>query len=138
MVHGLIPSHTDFCNGLYSDIPAYQIDRLQKRQTSESSKPSNQNSFQFFIWPTQVWNFKNSALVTSQTKSNVQNTGPCFFHIVQGTAPLYSGSMLKCVQGWRSLRSSNEIQFVVPRTRIRTADRSFGGIKMVECSNKWH
>ena len=32
LVHGLIHSHIDFCNGLFSDIPAYQIDRLQKVQ----------------------------------------------------------------------------------------------------------
>ena len=31
-VHGLIHSHIDFCNGLFSDIPVYQIDRLQKVQ----------------------------------------------------------------------------------------------------------
>ena len=43
---------------------------------------------------------------------------------VQGTAPVYLGSMFKRVHGNYRLRSSNEIRFIVPRTRTRVADRS--------------
>jgi hypothetical protein len=32
LVHGLVHSHIDFCNGLLTEAPAYQIDRLQKLQ----------------------------------------------------------------------------------------------------------
>ena len=46
------------------------------------------------------------------------------FRIVQGTAPMYLASMFKRVQGQYGLRSSDEILFVVPRTRTRMADRS--------------
>ena len=35
LVHGLIHSHIDFCNGLFCDIPAYQIDRHQKVQIKQ-------------------------------------------------------------------------------------------------------
>ena len=42
MVHGLIRSHIDFCNGLFSDIPAYQVDRLQNVQTQAARiKPNS-------------------------------------------------------------------------------------------------
>jgi len=27
LVHGLVHSHLDFCNALFSDLPAYQLDR---------------------------------------------------------------------------------------------------------------
>jgi hypothetical protein len=30
LVHGLIHSHLDFCNGLFADISAYQLDKLQR------------------------------------------------------------------------------------------------------------
>ena len=46
------------------------------------------------------------------------------FRVVQGTAPVYLGSMFKRVQGNYRLWSSNEIRFIVPRTRTRVADRS--------------
>ena len=32
LVHGLVHSHIDFCNGLFTDIPAYQINKLQRVQ----------------------------------------------------------------------------------------------------------
>jgi hypothetical protein len=32
LVHVLIHSHLDFCNGLFADIPAYQLDKLQRVQ----------------------------------------------------------------------------------------------------------
>ena len=41
LVHGLIHPHIDFCNGLFSDIPAYQIDRLQKVQNKAARIVSN-------------------------------------------------------------------------------------------------
>ena len=46
------------------------------------------------------------------------------FRVVQGTVPGYVGSMFKRVQVHYRLRSSNEIRFIVPRTRTRVADRS--------------
>ena len=32
LVHGLVLSHLDFCNGLMNDIPSYQLNRLQRIQ----------------------------------------------------------------------------------------------------------
>ena len=51
------------------------------------------------------------------------------FRIVQGTAPTYFASMFKRVQGQYRLRSSDEIRFVVPRTRTRMADRSISVVR---------
>ena len=46
------------------------------------------------------------------------------FRIVQGMVPTHLGSMFEHVQGHYSLRSSNEIRFIVSRTRTRIANRS--------------
>ena len=32
LVHGLVHSHIDFCNGLFTDLPAYQIQKFQRTQ----------------------------------------------------------------------------------------------------------
>ena len=46
LVHGLIHSHIDFCNGLFSDTPAYQIDRVQKVQNKAARIVSNSSADQ--------------------------------------------------------------------------------------------
>ena len=50
------------------------------------------------------------------------------FRVVQGTAPVYLGSIFKRVQGNYRLRSTNEIRFIVPRTRTRVAERSIATV----------
>ena len=50
------------------------------------------------------------------------------FRVVQGTVPVYLGSMFRRFQGHYRLRSSNEIQFIIPRTRTRAADRSISAL----------
>ena len=46
LVHGLIHSYINFCNGLFSAIPAYQIDRLQKVQNKAARIVSNSSADQ--------------------------------------------------------------------------------------------
>ena len=46
LAHVLIHLHIDFCNGLYSDIPAYQLDRLQKVQNKAARIVSNSSADQ--------------------------------------------------------------------------------------------
>ena len=51
-----------------------------------------------------------------------------FFRVVQGKTPVNLGYMFKRVQGHYILKSSNEIQFIIPRTRTRVADRSITAV----------
>ena len=118
LVHGLIHSHIDFCNGLFSDISAYQIDRLQKVQNKAARIVSNTSDDQPSV---QILKSLHWLPVRARVMFKILVT---VFRVVQGTAPGYLGSMFKRVQGNYRIRSSNEIRFIAPRTRTKVADRS--------------
>ena len=89
LVHGLIHSHLDFCNGLFADIPAYQLDKLQKVQNQAArvvlnatyDQNSNDLLKQLHWLPVRARiMFKVLVIV---------------FRVVQGTAPSYLRDMLK-------------------------------------------
>ena len=118
LVHGLIHSHLDFCNGLFADIPAYQLNKLQRIQnnaarlvTCASYEERSSDLLKRLHWlPVQARIlFKVLVIV---------------FRVVKGTAPIYLRSMFTHAQGSYRLRSSVGIQFRVPRHRTKIADRS--------------
>ena len=118
LVHGLVHSHIDFCNGLFTDIPAYQIDRLQKVQNQAARIVANSSTYRPSV---EILKSLHWLPVKARIMFKILVT---VFRVVQGTAPIYLSSMLKRAQGHYRLRSSNEIRFTVPRTRTRAADRS--------------
>ena len=122
LVHGLIHSHIDFCNGLFSDIPAYQINRLQKVQNKAARIVSNSSADQPSV---EILKSLHWLPVRARVMFKILVT---VFRVVQGTAPVYLGSIFKRVQGNYRLRSTNEIRFIVPRTRTRVADRSIATV----------
>ena len=93
LVHGLIHSHLDFCNGLFTDIPAYQLDKLQRVQnraarlvtTATYAQHSSDILKQLHWLPfrTRIM-FKVLVIV---------------FWVVNGTAPSYLRDMFTRVQG---------------------------------------
>ncbi|XP_052223875.1 uncharacterized protein LOC127839525 [Dreissena polymorpha] len=118
LVHGLIHSQLDFCNGLFADIPAYQLNKLQRFQntaarlvTCASNEERSSNLLERLHWlPVQARiMFKVLAIV---------------FRVVKGTAPNYLRSMFTHAQGSYRLRSSVCIQLSAPRHRTKIADRS--------------
>ena len=118
LVHGLVHSHIDFCNGLFTDIPAYQIDRLQKVQNQAARIVANSSTYRPSV---EILKSLHWLPVKARIMFKILVT---VFRVVQGTAPIYLSSMFKRAQGHYRLRSSNEIRFTVPRTRTRAADRS--------------
>ena len=53
------------------------------------------------------------------------------FRFVHGATQVYLGSMFKRVEGHYRLRSSNEIRFIIPRTKTRVADRLITAVGMI-------
>ena len=92
LMQGLIHSHIDFCNGLFSDFPAYQIDRLQKVQNQAARIVSNSSPDQP---STDILKSLHWLPVRARVLFKILVT---VFRIVQGTAPTYLGSMFKRVQ----------------------------------------
>ena len=84
LVHGLIHSQTDFCNGLFSDIPAYQIDRLQKVQNQAARIVTNSSYDQPSTEILRSLHWLSSVRARVMFKILV-----IVFRIVQGTAPTY-------------------------------------------------
>lgn len=126
LVHGLVHSHIDFCNGLFTGIPAYQIDKLQRVQNHAARVVKNvsYDHPSFGLLKELHWlpvrariMFKILVLV---------------FRIVTGPAPAYLKAMLVPTCGRYRLRSQSEANFVVPRRRTKMADRS-----LVVVGAKW-
>ena len=119
LVHGLVHSHIDFCNGLFTEIPAYQINKLQRVQnhaarvvlSSSHDQPSAVLLKQLHWLPVKARiMFKVLVMV---------------FRVINGTAPVYLREMFAPTQGRYRLRSQSDIYFHIPRRRTRMADRSF-------------
>lgn len=102
MVHGLIHSHIDFCNGLFTDIPAYLVNKLQKVQNQAARVVT---SAPYDHPTTEILKSLHWLPVRARIMFNLK----CLFNRVQGKY---------------RLRSSDDIQFTVPRTRTKIADRS--------------
>jgi hypothetical protein len=118
LIHGLVHSHIDFCNGLFVDIPDYQINKLQRIQNYAArvtldvsyDKPSSELLKQLHWLPVKA-RVKFKILVT-------------VFRVINGTAPAYLREMFTLLQGRYQLRSKSELCFAVPRRRTKLADRS--------------
>ena len=85
--------YVDFCNGLFSDILAYQIDRLQTVQNKAVRIVSNSSADQPSV---EILKSIHWLPVRSRVMFKILVT---VFRVVQGTAPVYLGSVFKCVQG---------------------------------------
>lgn len=118
LVHGLVHSHLDFCNGLFVDIPNYQIDRLQRVQnraarivTNASFDQNSKDILKSLHWlPVRARiMFKILVMV---------------FRVIHKTAPVYLQQLFTRSQSRYKLRSTDEINLNIPRTRTRMAERS--------------
>lgn len=118
MVHGLIHSHIDFCNGLFTDIPAYLVNKLQRIQNQAARVVT---SAPYDHPTTEILKSLHWLPVRARIMFKIL---VIVFRTVQGTAPPYLKCLFNRVQGKYRLRSSDDIQFTVPITRTRIADRS--------------
>ena len=120
LVHGLVHSHIDFCNGLFTEIPAYQLNRLQRLQNQAARVVMN------------VYDKHSADLLKSlhwlPVKARIVfKVMVLVFRVVHGTAPSYLMTLFNGVTRKYSLRSAADdmwTQFVVPRRRTKLADRS--------------
>jgi len=120
LVHGLVHSHIDFCNGLFTEVPSYQINRLQRLQNQAArlvlntyDQPSS-SLLKYLHWlPVRARiMFKILVLV---------------HRVIRGSAPTYLESLFTHARRNYRLRSNdceNIPLLVVPRRRTKLADRS--------------
>jgi hypothetical protein len=120
MVHGLIHSHIDFCNGLFTDIPAYLVNKLQKVQNQAARVVPYGHP------TTEILKALHWLPVRARIMFKILVT---VFRTVQGTAHSYLRCLLNRVQGKYRLRFTDDIQFAVPKTRTKIADRSIAVVR---------
>ena len=118
LVHGLVHSHIDFCNGLFTEIPAYQINKLQRVQNHAArvvlnasyEQPSADLLKELHWLPVKARvMFKVLVMV---------------FRVISNTAPVYLREMFVPTQQRHRLRSQSDTNFNIPRRRTKLADRS--------------
>ena len=127
-MYGHIYSHLDFCNGPFTEIPKYQIDRLQRIQNRSASivadvshdQPSKEILRSQHWLPIHARVMFKILLLTFKTKC--------------GTAPIYIRELFTTGQGRYRLRSIDENNFNNPRDRTKMADRS---IHVAAIGPKW-
>ena len=119
LVHGLIHSCLDFCNGLFVNLPNCQLDELQKIQNraarivtrSQYDHPSKPLLKQLHWLPVRARiNFKIAVTV---------------FKCLNNTAPTYLSDMLSIDNPAYALRSAQSVVLRVPRTQTVMCERSF-------------
>ena len=118
LVNGLVHSHLDFCNGLFTNNLEYLIEKLQMVQNNAAriviNKPYVQSVSEMLKslhWLPIRARIEYKALVQ-------------MYRVINGTAPLYIHSLFYQVRGHYRLRSSDNYSFAIPRTRTRLSDRS--------------
>ena len=120
LVHGLVNSHLDFCNGLFSNAPQYLINKFQKIQNRAAriivNAPYDMSAIP--IMKQLHW-----LPVQSRIKFKIL---VIVFKCLHGTAPAYLKDLIivKSASCY-SLRSSGSKTLVVPRTATKLCDRSF-------------
>jgi hypothetical protein len=119
LVHGLVHSHIDFCNGLFPELPSYQLDKFQKIQNraarlvfnSKYDAPASPLLEQLHWLPVKARIiFKILCLV---------------FKCLNGNAPQYLKSLLEIDRPRYNTRNTQGIILKLPKTRIKLTERSF-------------
>ena len=118
LVHGLVHSHIDFCNSLYSDIPAYQMNKLQRVQNHAARVVFNVSHD---VSSTELLKKLHWLPVKARVMFKVL---VMVFRVIEGTAPIYIRQMFQIHQGRYRLRSQNDTNFIIPKRRTKLADRS--------------
>ena len=122
LMHGLVLSHLDFCNGLYAEIPAYQLKRLQKLQ-HRAARIVTRASYDQPIKP--ILKSLHWLPVEARVKFKILVT---VYKCLNGTAPVYLQNMLTVEQSPYSLRSSQGVMLKIPRVRTKLAEKSFSSV----------
>ena len=118
LVHKFVHCHIDFCNGLFTDIPAYQINKLQRVQNQAARLIMNAS----YDHPSAEL---LKALHWLPVKARVMfKVLVIVFRVIKGTAPVYLREMFTSSRQRYRLRSQSDINFNIPRRRTKLADRS--------------
>ena len=119
LVHGLVNSHLDFCNGLFIDLPQYQ---LKKLQTIQNRTARVLCGVKFDHSPEPLLRSLHWLPVRARIQFKILTLVHKCLH---GSAPAYLRNLLKVRVINRRVRSSDENMLYIPRTNTQLAERSF-------------
>ena len=128
IIQSLVISRLDFCNALYQGLPQYQLDRLQRVQSSAARLI------------TCVHRHEHISDVRMQLHWLPVKQRVCYkvlwltFLAANGKAPEYLCELLEKRDVKCTLRSSRQITFIQPRTRTKTfGDQAFAADCGMHC-----
>ena len=120
LIHGLVNSHLDFCNGIFSNIPQYQLSRLQRIQNraariicnAKYDQPAKPLLHSLHWLPVEARiQFKVLLLV---------------YKCINNTAPVYLRQLLNYKRSSTySLRSADATLLEIPVVKTKIAERAF-------------
>ena len=119
LVHGLITSRLDYCNALYTGLPNYIVQRLQRVQNS-AARLIRRTKWSDHITPTLI------ELHWLPIKSRIDYKILVHtFRAVNGLSPKYIENMVAPYTSSRLLRSTDKRLLTVPRVKTHYGERSF-------------
>jgi hypothetical protein len=120
LVHAFVTSQLDYGNSLLAGLPEFRLDRLQRVQNAAARMITGSRKFDP-ITPHLV------TLHWLPVRQRIEfKIAMLTFRSLDGSAPRYLSDLINLYHPTRTLRSSNSLDLIVPKTRLKTyGDRSF-------------
>ena len=120
LIHSVVTSRLDYCNALYTNLPKYQVNKLQRVQNTAARLVCNVSKYDHIspILKSLHW---LPVVYTCQYKVLTMT-----FKALHDMAPSYISDMIEISQNNRySLRSNKGTVLKVPRIKTKIGERSF-------------
>ena len=119
LVHALVISRIDYCNGLYFNLPRNQTERLQRIMRAAArvvAKPRRNDSV------TEICKNLHWLPVVERSKFKILTM---VYKSLHGLAPGYLQELIVPYEPSRTLRSANSNLLCVDKSRVKFGERAF-------------